>query len=173
MDEIRKQSAHYDLSRRTRYEKFLDDPASLASCADCPLRPESFEVILGLALIHHLAVDLELRLYEEILNLLVPGGVAIFRESLQNSASSEFIRTLIPIYQKHNPRQSRLSKEWQKYVENDPHPYRPNTTKHYREIVKKFDYEKVEFQQIGIFSRFDTDNKQEIAPLDSRFRRLC
>ena len=119
------------------------------------IKAETFDIILGNALIHHLTEIQEIRLYQEVFRLLKKGGCAVFMESLQNSSTLEFIRTLIPVYDKVDPRPSRLSKSWKLYVQNDPHPHRSNTTQHYRDILGKSDFKKVEFEEIGIFSRLD------------------
>src|SRR5262249_42305386 len=125
------------------------------SCIDTGVPDGSFDVIVGEAIIHHLTVEEELLLYPEVLRLLNANGVAIFMESLHNSPAIEFLRTLVPVLQKHDPRPSRLSKSWNEYVSNDPHPSRPNTTKHYRNVFGNFNFKRVELEEVGILSRLD------------------
>src|SRR3989304_2664820 len=134
----------------------------LGDCTNTCLERESFDIILGIALIHHLTVNQEQRLYQEVFDLLKHGGCAFFMESLQNSPTLDFIRTLVPIFQKVEPRPSKLSKSWKKFKANDIHPSRPNTTRHYREMLRRLPFARVELEEIGIFSRLDRliENKQ-------------
>ncbi len=127
----------------------------VASCTDTRLPSESFDVILGAALVHHLTLCEEEALYGEVWRLLKPGGLVVFMESLQNSAWLEYVRTLIPIRDSIDPRPSRWSKEWKEYEANDPHPLRPNTTRHYRETLARFAFSRVTLEELGIFSRLD------------------
>ena len=130
----------------------------VADVCNTYLQNASFDIIVGKALIHHLTEYEEQKLYHEVFRLLRPNGIAIFHESLQNSALLEFLRTLIPVNQKNDPRPSRLSKSWKEYIQNDPHPDRPNTSKHYRNILNSIqcDYKiNIDIMELGIFSRLD------------------
>jgi 2-polyprenyl-3-methyl-5-hydroxy-6-metoxy-1,4-benzoquinol methylase len=127
----------------------------VADCTDTHLPSGAFDVALGSALIHHLTANEESLLYEEVYRLLAPRGIAIFAESLQNSRLLEFLRTLVPIRQKHNPRPSRLSKSWKSHVSNDPHPARSNTTRHYQNVLRSTKFRSFELVELGIFSRLD------------------
>jgi 2-polyprenyl-3-methyl-5-hydroxy-6-metoxy-1,4-benzoquinol methylase len=127
----------------------------LADCTNTSLDHNSFDIVIGIALIHHLTVNEEARLYQEVFDLLKQDGCAFFMECLQNSPTLDFIRTLVPISQKGDPRPSRLSKSWKKYIENEHHPSRPNTTKHYSEMLCNTRFKNFEFEELGIFSRLD------------------
>ena len=108
-----------------------------------------------MAVIHHLTVEQEKLLYLEVKRLLKHGGMSIFVEPIQNSRVINYIRTLIPISQKHNSRPSRFSKHWKEYIENDPHPERPNTSSHYKNLINEYKFSEVFFQEVGILNRLD------------------
>lgn len=127
----------------------------VGSCDDTGLNDESFDIIYGMGIIHHLSVDIEEKTYAEVYRLLKPGGTAIFCESVINSAALDYIRKIIPIYQKHNPRPSILQKSYADFAKNDPHPIRPNNTNHYRKMLSQQNWKEVSLQGIGIFSRLD------------------
>ncbi len=127
----------------------------VGDCAQTGLASGSFNVVLGVALIHHLEVERERALYREVHRLLVPGGTALFCESLNNCRVFDFLISLVPVRQKHNPRPSRLSPKWKEHVLNNPHPVRPNTTRHYMEMLRDAGFQKVEVEELGILSRCD------------------
>jgi SAM-dependent methyltransferase len=65
----------------------------VASAHDLPLESESFDLVFGIAILHHL----DLRLVSaEIHRVLKPGGRAIFQEPVRNSRLIEFGRKLLP-----------------------------------------------------------------------------
>ncbi|MBC8147823.1 MAG: methyltransferase domain-containing protein [Bacteroidetes bacterium] len=129
--------------------------AIVGDCTDTNLKSDSFDVIVGMAVIHHLTVEQEKRLYPELLRLLKPGGLSIFLEPIQNSKVLDYVRTLVPIFQKHNPRPSRFSKQWKDFIDNDPHPDRPNTSMHYKELLNQYQFSKVSLHEVGILNRLD------------------
>ena len=64
-----------------------------ASAHDLPLPDNSVDVVFGMAILHHLDLDLVSR---EVRRVLKPGGRAIFKEPVRNSAVIRFVRKLIP-----------------------------------------------------------------------------
>jgi len=64
-----------------------------ASAHDLPFPDSSIDVVFGIAILHHLDLDLVSR---EVLRVLKPGGRAIFQEPVRNSAVIRFVRSLIP-----------------------------------------------------------------------------
>ena len=64
-----------------------------ASAHDMPFPDESIDVVFGIAILHHLDLDLVSR---EVLRVLKPGGRAIFQEPVRNSPLVRFVRKLIP-----------------------------------------------------------------------------
>lgn len=63
------------------------------SAHDLPLAARSVDLVLGIAILHHLDLDL---VSKEVRRVLKPGGRAIFQEPVRNSAVIRFLRSLIP-----------------------------------------------------------------------------
>jgi SAM-dependent methyltransferase len=63
------------------------------SAHDMPFPDASIDVVFGIAILHHLDLDLVSR---EVRRVLKPGGRAIFQEPVRNSAVLRFVRKLIP-----------------------------------------------------------------------------
>jgi ubiquinone/menaquinone biosynthesis C-methylase UbiE len=63
------------------------------SAHDLPFPDESIDVVFGMAILHHLDLDLVSR---EVRRVLKPGGRAIFKEPVRNSAVLRFLRKLVP-----------------------------------------------------------------------------
>jgi SAM-dependent methyltransferase len=65
----------------------------VGSAHDLPLEANSVDVVFGMAILHHLDLELAAR---EVQRVLKPGGRAIFLEPVRNSKAVWFIRNLIP-----------------------------------------------------------------------------
>jgi SAM-dependent methyltransferase len=65
------------------------------SAHDLPFPDESIDVVFGIAILHHLDLDLVAR---EVRRVLKPGGRAIFQEPVRNSAVLRVVRSLIPYH---------------------------------------------------------------------------
>jgi SAM-dependent methyltransferase len=63
------------------------------SAHDLPFPDASIDVVFGIAILHHLDLDLVSR---EVRRVLKPGGRAIFQEPVRNSPVIRFVRSLIP-----------------------------------------------------------------------------
>ena len=63
------------------------------SAHDTPFPDGSIDVVFGMAILHHLDLDLVSR---EVLRVLKPGGRAIFQEPVRNSPVIRFLRKLVP-----------------------------------------------------------------------------
>jgi len=63
------------------------------SAHDLPFPDASIDVVFGMAILHHLDLDLVSR---EVRRVLKPGGRAIFKEPVRNSAAIRVARSLIP-----------------------------------------------------------------------------
>lgn len=68
----------------------------VGSAHDLPLEDESVDVVFGMAILHHL--DLEIA-SKEVFRVLKKGGRAIFQEPVRNSKFIWFVRNLIPYQQ--------------------------------------------------------------------------
>lgn len=65
----------------------------VGSAHEFPLADESVDVVFGMAILHHLDLQLAAR---EVRRILRPGGRAIFQEPICNSKLLKFVRGLIP-----------------------------------------------------------------------------
>jgi SAM-dependent methyltransferase len=65
----------------------------VGSAHDLPLQAASVDVVLGIAILHHLDVDAASR---EVHRVLKPGGRAIFKEPVRDSRIVRGVRRLIP-----------------------------------------------------------------------------
>jgi SAM-dependent methyltransferase len=63
------------------------------SAHDMPFPDDSIDLVFGIAILHHLDLDLVSR---EVRRVLKPGGRAIFQEPVRNSAVIRFMRALVP-----------------------------------------------------------------------------
>jgi SAM-dependent methyltransferase len=63
------------------------------SAHDLPLKDESVDGVLGIAILHHLDLESSAR---EIYRVLKPGGLAVFKEPVRDSGLVRFVRGLIP-----------------------------------------------------------------------------
>jgi SAM-dependent methyltransferase len=63
------------------------------SAHDMPFPTGSIDVVFGIAILHHLDLDL---VSKEVRRVLKPGGRAIFQEPVRNSKVIRFVRSLIP-----------------------------------------------------------------------------
>lgn len=148
-------STNVDIARLHAEVNGLELATMVGDCSELDLPAERYDIIMGTALIHHLTVEQEERLYRAVLAALKPGGLVLFMESIQNSSILEFLRELVPVRDPVDPRPSRLSRRWKEYKEGDPHPTRPNTSNHYRVALAKHAFSEVRFEELGVFSRLD------------------
>jgi ubiquinone/menaquinone biosynthesis C-methylase UbiE len=65
----------------------------LGSAHDLPLQDASVDVVLGIAILHHLDLDASSR---EVHRVLKPGGRAIFKEPVRDSRVIKAVRSAIP-----------------------------------------------------------------------------
>jgi len=63
------------------------------SAHDMPFPADSIDIVFGIAILHHLDLDLVSR---EVRRVLKSGGRAIFQEPVRNSAAIRFLRSLVP-----------------------------------------------------------------------------
>lgn len=65
----------------------------VGSAHELPVPDDSFDVVFGIAVLHHLDLN---RVAGEVARVLRPGGRAIFQEPVRNSKLVRFARALIP-----------------------------------------------------------------------------
>jgi SAM-dependent methyltransferase len=84
-----------DLARQRLTLHGLQDRASFmaGSAHDLPLPDNSVDAVMGIAILHHLDLELASR---EVHRVLKPGGIAVFQEPVRNSKLLKAIRAMIP-----------------------------------------------------------------------------
>jgi ubiquinone/menaquinone biosynthesis C-methylase UbiE len=65
----------------------------VASAHDLPFPDDSIDIVFGIAILHHLDLNL---VSKEVHRVLRPGGRAVFQEPVRNSRLIRFVRSLIP-----------------------------------------------------------------------------
>jgi SAM-dependent methyltransferase len=84
-----------DLARQRLALHGLADRATFlaGSAHDLPLPDRSVDAVMGIAILHHLDLDLAAR---EVHRVLKPGGIAVFQEPVRNSRVLKALRAMIP-----------------------------------------------------------------------------
>lgn len=117
---------------------------------DNELPAQSFDFVIGKAFLHHLTLPLEELFLRESARLLKTEGEARFFEPAVNSKILDFIRWCVPV----KGRPSKLDKSAFKiWKENDPHPDRSFSSKHWEKAGLEF-FKEVHIVPIGILERF-------------------
>ncbi|MEQ1729972.1 MAG: class I SAM-dependent methyltransferase [Vicinamibacterales bacterium] len=84
------------LARRRLALHGLADESALflaGSAHDLPLPDASVDAVMGIAILHHLDLDLAAR---EVHRVLKPGGIAVFQEPVRNSRLLAALRAMVP-----------------------------------------------------------------------------
>lgn len=114
------------------------------------LPSNSFDFVVGKAFLHHLTLPVEELFLKESARLLKDDGQARFFEPAVNSLILDEIRWHIPV----GKRPSKFNKSaFKKWKENDPHPDRSFSSKHWEAAGKKF-FQEVEIIPVGTLERF-------------------
>lgn len=114
------------------------------------LESQSFDFVIGKAFLHHLTIPVERLFFNETVRLLKPHGEARFFEPAVNSRILDEIRWHIPI----GNRPSKFSKQaFQQWKENDPHPNRSFSSKHWEKVGTAY-FRNVEIYPLGTLERF-------------------
>jgi SAM-dependent methyltransferase len=105
---------------RTRVGKRTSDNTVGFLVADghkTPFPDDAFDIVVGLAILHHLDLELALR---EVMRILRPGGRAVFREPLVHNPVLRVARALTPFAR--TPDERPLSvQDWQLCASVSPH----------------------------------------------------
>ena len=81
---------------------------------------DSYDIVIGLAVLHHLSQADVLKALQECNRVLKVGGLAVFHESVENSTLFDFLQNMFPAGKRGEPdyRPSILQRtQWGKYVE--------------------------------------------------------
>lgn len=112
--------------------------------------PDSYDVVIGKAFVHHLTNEQEVAFTEKIVKALKPNGIVRYFEPAVNSEFLDQLRWLSPVPGRPSKLQRKKFQEWKL---NDPHPDRDNSSKHYREIGVKY-FENSLIVPLGAIERF-------------------
>ena len=128
-----------------------------------PFEEKDFDFVVGKAFIHHLTLPIEQEFIEKIVRLLKREGEARFFEPAVNNKFLDEIRWHLPV----PGRPSKFNrKAFTKWKENDPHPERDNSSKHFRRVGAEF-FEEVEIIPLGTLERF-----HRILPKNANHRKF-
>ena len=106
--------------------------------------------MVGKAFLHHLTLPVEKLFLKETARLLKPEGEARFFEPAVNSMLLDELRWHIPVKGRPSKFQTAAFKEWK---ENDPHPDRSFSSKHFEKAGREF-FKEVETIPVGTLERF-------------------
>jgi 2-polyprenyl-3-methyl-5-hydroxy-6-metoxy-1,4-benzoquinol methylase len=110
----------------------------------------SFDFVVGKAFLHHLELPVEEKFLKETARLLKQDGEARFFEPAVNSKLLDELRWYIPV----GMRPSKFQKEaFKKWKENDPHPDRSFSSKHFETAGRKI-FQEVHIYPVGTLERF-------------------
>lgn len=112
----------------------------------------SLDFVIGKAFLHHLTLSHERKIIEGIVKVLRTDGEARFFEPAVNSKVLDALRWAVPM----NDRPSKLfqPKAFKQWEDNDPHPERDNSSKHFIELGNAF-FNSVDIIPLGVFERFN------------------
>lgn len=114
------------------------------------LPSNNFDFVIGKAFLHHLTIPIERSFLKETSRLLKKDGEARFFEPAVNSKFLDEIRWHIPV----GDRPSKFKKTaFTKWKEEDPHPDRSFSSKHFEIAGKEF-FKEAKIISIGTLERF-------------------
>lgn len=111
----------------------------LASVTDLPFEDDTFDVVIGNAILHHLTEDQLAESIREAFRVLKPGGKAYVNEPIENSSAFDAVQNLLPVGERGDSqyRPSILQrKEWKVFLEHQDH--RALTDKELRQAGSQF-----------------------------------
>lgn len=154
-----------------------------AECSYCcgnimstPYKSKSFDLVIGMCVLHHLSIDDVIRCLRNVHDLLVDSGKAVFFEPVENSKLFEFLQNIIPAGRKksgyYRPSCVR-KKEWDVY--NACCDDRSMTEKEI--ITAGYNFKNYSITHVGLFGRLDRviyneKCRQFINRIDARVLRV-
>jgi 2-polyprenyl-3-methyl-5-hydroxy-6-metoxy-1,4-benzoquinol methylase len=130
---------------------------------------QKFDIIIGMAIIHHLDEELEFDIIKTLLGTLKENGKIVFIEPQDNSKFFRFIKNLFPS----GGRPSILNYSSFRYykLNIDPHPLRDNSSEHYIGQAKHHGCS-ITIVHLGLFytfSNFFKRRKSFLLKLDNKY----
>jgi len=112
----------------------------------------SLDFVIGKAFLHHLTLELEYKILKKVAQVLKSKGEARFFETAVNNKILDELRWAIPMNDRPSKWfQPKAFKDWEN---NDPHPLRDNSSKHFEAVGKTF-FNIIEIIPLGVFERFN------------------
>lgn len=115
------------------------------------LPPNSYDIVIGKAFLHHLTIPLETLFLKESARLLKMDGEARFFEPAVNNKVLDQIRWHIPVKGRPSKFNKAAFKVWK---DNDPHPDRSFSSRHFKKAGEEI-YEHIEIIPVGTLERFN------------------
>jgi 2-polyprenyl-3-methyl-5-hydroxy-6-metoxy-1,4-benzoquinol methylase len=127
------------------------------AAGDTGYAPGAFDIVMGIAILHHLHQDLH-RIYSEVDRLLKPDGVAFFTEPVANSAVLRGLRPLVPV-----PRHATPDERQLQYTD--------------LELMKQYGFSRIDYFHFHLFGRLKRVlgywSEQPLRRLDSAAQRVA
>jgi len=114
------------------------------------LQSKSFDFVVGKAFLHHLTIPVEELFLRESARLLRQDGEARFFEPAVNSKLLDELRWHIPVGDRPSKFNTKAFKKWR---QEDPHPVRSFSSKHWEKVGKMF-FKEVSTYPVGTLERF-------------------
>jgi SAM-dependent methyltransferase len=115
-----------------------------------PFADQSFDIVAGFGVLHHLEGEPLKRCLAEVSRVLKPGGAAYFHEPIEDSPAFNFLQNLLPLWGG-EPRPSILQrKKWREYMAAQDD--RPLTTRE----LKDAGFGEIQIRRHGLTFRFRT-----------------
>ncbi|MTE27386.1 class I SAM-dependent methyltransferase [Winogradskyella ouciana] len=114
-------------------------------------KDRDFDYVIGKAFLHHLTIVHESQVLKVVSSILKESGEARFFEPAINSKLLDELRWAIPI--KDRPSKLFSPKKFKEWEENDPHPHRDNSSKHFKTVGLRF-FNKAIVIPLGVIERF-------------------
>ncbi len=111
---------------------------------------ESFDLVVGKALLHHLPHDVEARYLDRLSAMLKPNGEARFVEPAVNSPMLDRLRWMLPVPGRPSSLQTQAFRAWKA---RDPHPDRDNSSEGFRRSGLRY-FESAQIVPLGGLERF-------------------
>jgi SAM-dependent methyltransferase len=118
--------------------------------ADLPFERHSFDVVVGMAFLHHLIHELEASYLSKIAQILKTEGEAYFCEPAVNSPLLDMVRWMVPVRGQPSILNRKAFARWKA---QDPHPDRDNSSDHFFRIGRMY-FKEVQIEPYGSIERF-------------------
>ncbi len=124
----------------------LDIETTAGSLTDIDLPGQSFDMVVGKSIIHHLNPETEIAYMDRIVQLLKPNGTVRFVEPAHNRPWLRKARMIFPDGRRPSILDRKQFAQWQS---QDKHPPRDNSSTHFQKIGRQY-FQTVNIRPFGI-----------------------